>query len=325
MPDVGLTELDARTVRITMPLPWALDHVHCYALEDGGVWTIVDSGLGTAATLGWWESALEQLGRPRVGRLVITHYHPDHIGASAGLAELTGAGEVVQGRLDRRLSVEGWEVDDEEEFAAYLEAHGMPAGEARRSAEAEGVTAVRLAQPTRLVDEGDVVELGGERWMVLLLPGHADGHIVLLGEETGRLIGGDVMLEEITPNVGRWPDTAADPLGRYLQSLDRIVSISPSLVLPGHGPPIADAARRAREIAGHHDERLDIANDALLEGAETPFEVAQLIWREPLGFHEQRFALVEAISHLERLAALGRAEELSPGRWRSQPRARSVS
>jgi glyoxylase-like metal-dependent hydrolase (beta-lactamase superfamily II) len=325
MPDVTLTEIDPRTVQITLPLPWALDHVHCYAMDDGDSWTIVDSGLGTNATLGWWESALKQLGQPRVGRVLITHYHPDHVGSSAGLVELTGAGEVVQGTLDRRLSVEGWEVDDEEEFAAYLEGHGMPAGEARRSAEAEGLTAVRRAEPTRLVDEGDVVELGGERWTVLLLPGHADGHIALLGEQSGRLIGGDVLLEDITPNVGRWPDTAADPLGRYLQTLERLAALSPSLVLPGHGPLIADAARRAREIAGHHDDRLDAAQDALLEGAETPFEVGRLIWREALGFHEQRFALVEAISHLERLAALGRAEELSPGRWRSQPRALSAS
>jgi glyoxylase-like metal-dependent hydrolase (beta-lactamase superfamily II) len=320
MPDVTLTELDPRTVRVTMPLPWTLDHVHCYALDDGDGWTIVDAGLGTGATQAWWESALAQLGRPRVRRLVVTHYHPDHIGCVAALAELTGAEEIVQGAGDWRLSAV-WEADDPDEFADYLEAHGMPAADARRSAEAEGQLAVRLAEPTRLVDEGDEVDLGGERWTVLVLPGHADGHISLLGE-SGRLIGGDVLLDDITPNVGRWPDTAADPLGRYLQTLDRIAAISPTLVLPGHGPLITDAARRAREIAAHHDERLDAAEHALVEGAESAFQAAQLIWRdEPLGFHEQRFALVEAISHLERLVALGRAEEHGPGRWRVAPRA----
>lgn len=319
MPNVTVTELDPRTVQITMPLPWTLDHVHCYALEDGDGWTIIDSGLGTEATLGWWDEALEQLGRPRIRRLVITHYHPDHIGCSAGLAERTGAAEIVQGSVDRRLSLV-WEEDDAEEFAAYLEANGMPAEEARRSAEAEGLTAVRLVEPTRLVDEGDGLEIGGEHWTVLLMPGHADGHIALVSEG-GRLVGGDVLLDDITPNVGRWPDTAADPLGRYLQTLERIAGLAPRLVLPGHGPLITDAKARARVVARHHDERLDAAQDALLEGAETPFEAAQLIWRdEPLGFHEQRFALVEAISHLERLAALGRAEEVTPGRWRAERR-----
>jgi glyoxylase-like metal-dependent hydrolase (beta-lactamase superfamily II) len=309
-----------------MPLPWALDHVHCYALAgDTGSWTIVDAGLGTDATLGWWESALSQLGRPRVERLVVTHYHPDHIGATARLADLTGATELVQGSADRRLSILAWDEADEDEFAAYLEAHGMPAADARRSAAAEGVLAVRLSEPTRLVEEGDVVDFGGERWAVLVLPGHADGHIALLGQRSRRLLGGDVLLDEITPNVGRWPDTAADPLGRYLTTLERISKLAPSVVLPGHGPLIHDAPARARQIARHHDERLEVTEKALLEGARTPFEVGRVIWQEELSFHEQRFALVEAISHLERLAALGRAEEVSPGRWRARRPAPTAS
>ena len=193
----------------------------------------------------------------------------------------------------------------------------MPAELAAASTRAESRTGVRLATPTRLVDEGDRVALGDEAFRVLHLPGHADGHIALLGETSGRLLGGDVLLDEITPNVGRWPDTARDPLGRYLATLRRLSELAPRRVYPGHGPVIDDAPSRAREIAAHHDERLDAAAAALDEGAETAYDAAQLIWRdEPLGFHEQRFALVEAISHLERLAETGRAREPSPGRWR---------
>ena len=153
---------------------------------------------------------------------------------------------------------------------------------------------------------------------MLHLPGHADGHIALHDGDGGRLIGGDVLLDEITPNVGRWPDTAADPLGRYLATLRRVADLAPAVVYPGHGPVIHTAAERAAEIAWHHDERLDVAAAALAEGAESAYDTAQVIWRdEPLGFHEQRFALVEAISHLERLSATGRAVEHRPARWRA--------
>src|SRR6476646_6269098 len=108
MPEPTLTELEPGLVQITMPLPWALDHVHCYALAGTDGWTLVDAGLGSEATLRWWTQALAQLGPSPVARLVLTHYHPDHVGASAGLAELSGAPEVVQGRLDRAMAVAAW-------------------------------------------------------------------------------------------------------------------------------------------------------------------------------------------------------------------------
>jgi glyoxylase-like metal-dependent hydrolase (beta-lactamase superfamily II) len=317
MPKPTVTELEPGVVQVTMPLPWALDHVHCYALAAPEGWTIVDAGLGTYATLAWWEDVLAGLGHPAVGQLVLTHYHPDHLGASAGLARLTGTREIIEGRLDRALSVAGWEEAEDAEFERYLRDHGMPADLAAASTRAETGTAVELAVPTRLVDEGDVLDAGGRRWRVLHLPGHADGHIALYDEHGGRLLGGDVLLDEITPNVGRWPDTAPDPLGRYLETLRRVAGLAPAVVYPGHGPVIRAAAERASEIAGHHDERLAVTAAALAEGAESAFETAQVIWREePLGFHEQRFALVEAISHLERLAAVGRAVQHRPARWR---------
>ncbi len=317
MPEPTLTELEPGIVQVTMPLPWALDHVHCYALASPDGWTLVDAGLGSRRTLAWWEDVLDAIGRPAVHQLVLTHYHPDHLGASAGLARMTGARAIVQGRLDRALSVAGWEEGDDAGFERYLRDHGMPADLAAASMRAEVATAVELAVPTRLVDEGDVVDAGGRRWHVLHLPGHADGHIALHDDDGGRLLGGDVLLDEITPNVGRWPDTAPDPLGRYLGTLRRVADLAPAVVYPGHGPVIRAAADRSAEIAGHHDERLDVTAAALAAGAESAFDAAQVIWGdEPLGFHEQRFALVEAISHLERLAATGRAVEHRPARWR---------
>jgi glyoxylase-like metal-dependent hydrolase (beta-lactamase superfamily II) len=314
-----LTKLDGGIVRVTMALPWALDHVHCYGLEGPGGWTLVDTGLGDPATIEAWAGVLPQLGP--VERLVITHYHPDHLGAAADLARMTGAGEVVQGALDARLSSATWgDPASLEQFRRYLELHGMPSDMAARSTAAESRLPIHPPRPTRLVDPGDRLELGGEAWAVHLLPGHADGHIVLHGERSGRLLGGDVLLAEITPNVGRWPDTAADPLGRYLSSLDALDELSPALVLPGHGPPIADALRRTREMREHHRERLDVHLAALRAGAATAFEVAQVVWADDgLGFHEQRFALVESLSHLERLAAEGRARTAAPGRWTAAP------
>lgn len=311
-----ITPLAGGVHRVTMPLPWALDHVHCYAIEDSEGWTIVDAGLGTPPTLRRWEEALRALGAPKIRRLVVTHYHPDHVGASGPLAELAGVEEIVQGREDARLTVAAWSDEaDPEAFAAYLRHHGMPAGEANEAVAEEARIPVAFAAPTRLVEEGDRIEIAGEPFLVLVLPGHADGHIALLGEHTGRLFGGDVLLEEITPNVGRWEDTRPDPLGRYLATLRRIEAIRPPVVYPGHRRTIERAAERAAEIRAHHAERLDLHVEALRSGAETAYDVGRHVWGDGLGFHERRFALVEAVSHLERLACEGRAMETEPARW----------
>jgi hypothetical protein len=149
----SLTELEGGAVRVTLPLPWALDHVHCYALPGPEGWTIVDAGLGDPPTLAAWPAALAQLGGP-VHRLVITHYHPDHLGASGELVTMSGAEEVVQGALDAELAERAWVEADPEGFRSYLERHGMPAEMAARSADAEQGLPIRLARPTRLVQAG---------------------------------------------------------------------------------------------------------------------------------------------------------------------------
>jgi glyoxylase-like metal-dependent hydrolase (beta-lactamase superfamily II) len=311
-----VTSLGGGVHRVTLPLPWALDHVHCYALEDPEGWTIVDCGLGTPGAARRWKDALQRLGSPSVSRIVVTHYHPDHVGGSRALQELTGADEVVQGRDDWELTKRAWLRPADGSFEAYLRAHGMPEAEAANSARDEDALPVDPAEPTRLVEEGDALDIAGERYSVLVLPGHADGHIALLGERTGRLFGGDVLLHEITPNVGRWEDTKPDPLGRYLSTLGRIGDLAPPVVYPGHKRLIEDPALRAAEIVAHHAIRLDIHLEALRLGAATPYEVGLHVWGDGLGFHERRFALVEAISHLERLAVEGRVAHDEPGRWR---------
>ena len=66
-----------------------------------------------------------------------------------------------------------------------------------------------------------------------------------------------------------------------------------------------------------HDDRLLVALGALGAGASSAMEVASVIWPGGHGVHERRFALVEALAHLERLVADGRAELAAPRRFRA--------
>jgi glyoxylase-like metal-dependent hydrolase (beta-lactamase superfamily II) len=317
---VQLAEVGDGVHRVTLALPWALDHVHCYAVEDAEGWTLIDAGLGIAETETGWRQALAQLGNPKVRRVVITHFHSDHIGASSALVALTGAEEVVQG-TDDRASAErsfgrrGFELDS----AGYLRHCGMPEEQVAAWLSSSYITETHVVEPTRLVDEGDQVEIAGVPYRVLVLRGHADGHIVLLDEREGRLFGGDVLLQRITPNVGAWEDSRPDPLGDYLETLRRLEELAPRVIYPGHRELIENAAERAAETRAHHDLRLDRTVGVLRTGAETPYEVSLGLWPRPFELHERRFALAEALAHLIRLGVVGRAVEYEPGRWRATP------
>ena len=312
---VSVTDLGGGVHRVTHPLPFALDHVHCYAVAGGDGWTLVDSGLGPGAEERW-RAALEQLGRPHVRSIVLTHYHPDHVGGSAALARLTGAEEVLQGSIDAELARRMYtDPNDLAELRRFLGTHGMPAERVTESVDHERELLVAPAAPTRFLGEGDAVGLGDDEFTVLLLPGHADGHIALYEERSGRLFAGDTLLHQITPNVATWHNTQPDPLARYLTTLERIAELQPALVYPGHHRPIDDAASRAGEILLHHRVRLDVHEEALRAGMVTTYDVAERVWGTGLSVHERRFALGEAISHLVRLARLGRAREVAQGRW----------
>jgi glyoxylase-like metal-dependent hydrolase (beta-lactamase superfamily II) len=303
--------------RVTLELPWALDHVHCYAIEDPEGWTIIDCGLGSPETDAAWREALAGLGNPKVRRVVITHYHADHLGASAPLVELTGAEEIVQG-LDDLASAERSFGSERDPFETgeYLRACGMPGELIEAWLGSSFLTQTQLVPPTRLVEEGDHVEIAGVPFEILVMRGHADGHIVLYDERHGRLFGGDVLLQRITPNVGAWQDSRPDPLTDYLETLRRLQELGPRIIYPGHRGLIENASERAAETAVHHAVRLDRTMAVLATGAQTPYAVSMGLWPRDLGMHERRFAVAEALAHLIRLRTEGRAVELEPGRWR---------
>ena len=301
-----IAEVAASVRRITYPLPTGPGHVHGYLLEgpDGDV--LVDTGLGLPDAAESWASLRSRLERP-VAAIVVTHFHPDHVGGSAAAAEATGA-PVYQGALDFRQCERVWGADDWElRIGAWFEAHGAPPEATADLLEAGRLyrPLIRFASDPHLLREGD--EIGG--WTVAEFPGHADGHICLLRD--GLLIAGDHLLPTITPAVGLYPESRPDPLGDYVASLERVESLAPRLALPGHGEPIGHPAARAREIIEHHRARLDRAEAALVPEPQSGYELSYALFPEERGAGLRRFAVAETLSHLERLVVEGRAARRS--------------
>ena len=298
-----MVELAPGVMQVTFPMPFGLDHVHCYLLRSGeGGWTAVDTGLGLPDARERWAAVVDELDGP-VERIFITHFHPDHVGATAELAELTGA-PVLQGAVDHAPCLRAWSHGSAERLAEHLHAHGLPDDELA-TARLESSALRRLthfAEETQTVGEGDSVD----GWSVVSLPGHADGHLALLRGDV--LIAGDTILGGITPAIGLYPDARPNPLDDYLASLRRIADLGPRIAFAGHGGPVGSPAERAHEIVSHHDRRLEDTAGALRAGPQTAYEASLELWPEQLAPVLRRFALAETCAHAEYLVHAGSVE-----------------
>ena len=297
-----MDELDAGIRRVTLPLPTRPGHVHSYLLPGDDGWTVVDTGLGLPDAKERWASELGELPGP-VRQIVVTHFHPDHVGAAADLVELTGA-PVAQGRVDYEQCRLVWDGSDwTDVLDDWFRRHGVP-DEVMRELIEQGALwrpFIRFQRDPQLLDPGDHVD----GWRAVAAPGHADGQLMLVRDDV--LVAADHVLDPISPTVGLWPRSRPDPLGDYLGALEATIALDARVALPGHGEPIHDPSARARALIAHHAERLAATAAALGDEPLTGYEVSFPLFGHDLKPAARRFAVAETLSHLERLVLEGAA------------------
>ena len=139
--------------------------------------------------------------------------------------------------------------------------------------------------------------------------GHAPEHASLYCEDDRLLIAGDMVLPRISTNVSVFdlePD--ADPLPRYLRSLDRLLLLpADTLVLPSHGKPFIGLHQRIGQQHRHHADRLDEVLAACVT-PQTAASIVPVLFKRSLDSHQITFALGESLAHLHALWHDGKVE-----------------
>lgn len=306
---------------IRMPLPFALDHINLWLLEDedanGAGWTIVDTGYGAPETHALWERHFREVmqGRP-VKRIIVTHYHPDHVGCAAWLHQHTGAPVWMTATeyLSAHAAAEDVAGFDRENSGRLFIAHGLArvrpdfvdAQKARAGAYRRGVPSVPK-QYVRMMD-GEFITIGKRNWQVITAFGHAPEHATLYSPDGAILISGDQILPRITSNVGVWGNQPeADPVKLFLDSMDKFAALpGDTLVLPSHDRVFSGLHERIAELRAHHAARL-AELDAALDTPKCAGDILPVLFRRSLNDHQLIFAIGEAIAHLNFLWRAGRA------------------
>ena len=297
---------------LSMPLPFQLDHINLWLVADQGGCTIVDTGIGNAATRALWERHFAGIGE--VSRVIVTHYHPDHAGNADWLCRRFGVpmwttqGEYLTAHAVRSSSA-GY---TSEAVLEVFRRNGLGEEKSRTMASMRGNNRYAELVPEfphsyRRIIEGDRLRLGEHEWEAIVGHGHAPEHLSLYSKALNTVIAGDMLLSTISTNVSVWSiDPEGDPLRLFLDSLRRYRELPEDvLVLPSHGKPFRGAHARVAELERHHEERFS----ALLKVLDQPKSAGELLgvlFRRPLDLHQTFFAMGEAIAHLHYLYYAGR-------------------
>ena len=298
---------------LRLPLPYRLDHVNVYLIEDNDGWTVLDTGLGTDACRTAWESVLNgPIAGQRLTSMIVTHYHPDHVGLAGWLAKRFGL-PLSMPRPEYLYSLALQYAPGDlgaEMHRPFYRRHGL----------SQQITAAVLSRgheylrrttgvPTtyRRIQDGDSLRIGARIFQVITGGGHALEQAMLYQREQRVFFAADQVIARISPNVSvhaMEPDL--DALGIYLRSLSglRDSVAHDVLVLPGHGLPFYGLHERIAELIEHHGHRCDAIAKACQRQPLSVADIVPHVFQRELDEHQTGFAFGEVLAHVNHM--LGR-------------------
>lgn len=309
--------------RLAISTPFAVGRVNVYLIDDDPL-TLVDAGPNSGTSFDELTRGIADLGHALedIELVILTHQHIDHLGLVGLVASHSGA-EVAA--IDAAVPfVERFteEAQADDDFARdVMLRHGI--SEDVASALQSVSKAFRAwgarCDVTRVLRDGELIELRDRTLEVGFRPGHSPSDTVFLDSDRKILIAADHLLGHISSNpiITRPRDGAAggghpQALVTYLRSLELTRAMDVELVLPGHGDPITDHRSLIDQRFSMHLRRADKLHRLIAERPRSAYELAQALWGN-IAVTQAYLTLSEVLGHTDILVNEGRVRELEAG------------
>ena len=318
-----------------LPTPWQVGPVQVYVI-DADPLTLVDTGVRSDESRAALDAGLEALGRSRdeIRRVLLTHYHGDHLGSVQSLRD-AGADLEVCAHADEVSMIEGYTEERNERIVEHdelFEEFGVDESVRRQQQSwlrERIASAPTLCEPTRVdrvLADGDVVPFKDFDLRVHHVPGHTAGHVVYEEVESRALITGDHVMGNAVPSTTTFytselPDPA-DPARRrprvrglplYLDSLRRLRRLDVRTILPAHGGILTRARRAIDDALLFYDVRVQriergLRNLAAMGQTVTAWELWRALFPKADPVTEMRNRMLMVIGALDVLETQGLCE-----------------
>ena len=300
--------------QIRLPLPWELTSVNVFLFRRREGFLLLDSGIRSGDSLLALESALGSLGADwsAITEIVISHLHPDHVGAAAEIRRRAGAPVRMPTLESELVKPLGPNRKYFGEAAEFLKQNGVPdehVDSMRRQASAGKGAFERLLVDGH-VDEGDRIDFDGGSVEAISAPGHSPALLCFYCPEQRVLFSTDAILPRVTPNIGVQWFYQGDPLGDYMRSLDKLEKLEATRIVPSHGRPFEGHREWIDSTRRHHVRRCDTIFDAMGESPVDAYRIAGAVWGEDRSLFDRRAAMSESLSHLRYMALGHRVEQI---------------
>lgn len=248
-----------------MTLPFALDHINVWLLEDGEGYAIVDTCVDMKISRAHWETLFDAfMGAKPVTKVIVTHMHPDHVGLAGWLVERFDC-PFYMSRTDylmcRAMAADTGKQAPEEAIRFYRAAgfNEEALSRYRERFGSFGEAIFPLPQSYRRLQQGDVLRIGDADWHIEVGSGHAPEHVCLYSPDKKLLISGDQVIPRISSIVSLFPtEPRANPLQDWIDSCARLKRDLPDdvLVLPAHNEPFYGLHARLQALIDGHEKSL---------------------------------------------------------------------